>query len=412
MSGKTLVEVAVVGGGVCGLFCGLVLAEHDVKVAIFEEHPSIGKPSHCAGHLSIKNLEQLGFYPLPKGILENEYKGAFFYSPTGNSFKVEFDSPVTCSVNRESFDKFVAELALKAGAKVHLKTYVKSLVIRNRQVKGINVNYDGKLKHVNVKIVVDAEGVSSRILRQVGLQTLNRSMVVNGVSAETERVKNLNEDFIEVYFGNAYAPGFYAWIMPRKDGTAKIGLATKQGNPKQFLDKFKQKHPVASKKLDGAKIVQKTFHPITLGGFIPQTFSEGFIVVGDAASQVKPTTGGGVILGMNCAKIAAETVHKALKKRDFSAKVLSEYQRRCRKLMGFDMRVMFWMRKIFDRLSDNQIDKLVLKCQSLGLSETLGKVQEIDFQGRSIAKIAWQPSIISFGLYLIFEALFGQKPFN
>ncbi|RLI28052.1 hypothetical protein DRO50_03625, partial [Candidatus Bathyarchaeota archaeon] len=93
-------EVIVVGGGVCGLFCSLVLAKLGVDVTVFEEHERIGVPSHCAGHLSIRSLEKLGVYPLPRKIVENEYRGAAFYSSTGRSFEVEFSSPVTCAVNR------------------------------------------------------------------------------------------------------------------------------------------------------------------------------------------------------------------------------------------------------------------------------------------------------------------------
>jgi digeranylgeranylglycerophospholipid reductase len=410
--GEVLVEVAVVGGGVCGLFCSLTLAKQGIDVTVFEEHRSIGEPSHCAGHLSIQSLKRLGLYPLPKGIVENEYRGAVFHSSKGNSFEIEFDSPVTCSVNRKFFDRHLAELAIQAGAKLSLGKHVESLVIENHNVKGVNVKFRGIHENLKVKIVVDAEGISSRILRQAKLRTLNSSMLVKGVSAEVDHVRDIDEDFVEIYFGNAYAPSFYAWLMPRRDGTAKIGLATKRGNPKQFLEKFKRKHPIASKKLGKTKIIREAFHPITLGGPISRTFTNGFLVIGDAASQVKPTTGGGVILGMRCALIAAETIHNALKENNFSAESLSRYQRKWRKLMGFDMWVMLQMRKTFEQLSDNQIDKLILKCKRLELQKVLRNFSDIDFQGKSLARIAWHPSIINLGLYTIFRTLLSRKSFN
>ena len=107
--------------------------------------------------------------------------------------------------------------------------------------------------------------------------------------------------------GKAYAPGFYGWLIPKPDGTAKLGLATNKGNPRDLLQKLMAKHPVASKQLGKAKITQISYHAITLGGPIEKTYANGFLAVGDCASQVKPTTGGGVIFGLTCAKIAAET---------------------------------------------------------------------------------------------------------
>ena len=404
-------EVIVVGGGVCGLFCSLVLAKLGVDVTVFEEHERIGVPSHCAGHLSIRSLEKLGVYPLPRKIVENEYRGAAFYSSTGRSFEVEFSSPVTCAVNRTLFDNQIAKLAAEAGARIQLGTRVKALIVEKGFAKGVIINRHGKHERETANVVIDAEGISCRILRQAGLRGLDASMVVNGVSAEVDTAADVNEEFVEVYFGAAYAPAFYAWLMPRKDGTAKIGLAAKRENPNKFLEKLMRKHPVASKKLSKAKITRKAFHPITLGGPIPKTFTNGFLAVGDAASQVKPTTGGGVILGMNCARIAAETAYKALCNNDFSETMLSEYERKWRKLFGFDLWVMLQLRKAFEKLSDKQLDKLILECGKLELQKPLRRFRDIDLQGTSLAKLLWHPSILSFGLYLMLQIL-GSKTFN
>ncbi|MEM3151596.1 MAG: DUF47 family protein, partial [Candidatus Bathyarchaeia archaeon] len=85
-----------------------------------------------------------------------------------------------------------------------------------------------------------------------------------------------------------------------------IKLDAKERIPKELLKKLMLTHPAASNKLRNSKLSQTNFHCLTLGGPIPKFYSNGFLAVGDVASQVKPTTGGGVILGMTCAKIAAE----------------------------------------------------------------------------------------------------------
>ena len=100
------------------------------------------------------------------------------------------------------------------------------------------------------------------------------------------------------------------------------------------------KHPVASKQLGKAKITQVGYHAITLGGPINRTYADGFLAVGDCASQVKPTTGGGVIFGLTCAKIAAEVASQAIKQGDVSSNFLQNYQKRCNDLLSFDFLVM------------------------------------------------------------------------
>jgi len=400
---KNLSDVIVVGGGPCGSFTAFNLAKQGANVAVFEEHGEIGVPCHCPGHLSIKGLKRLGLYPLPEGIVENTFYGAIFHSPKGKSFSVRFSQPVTCVVNRVLFDKYIAEMAKDAGVQYHLNSQVESLNIEDGFVRGVNVKQDGKTREkFFARIVIDAEGISSRILRLAGLSALNRHMLVNGVQAEVENVKDAKPDMVEIFLGKDYATGFYAWLIPIGDGKAKVGLATKTGNPKELLNRLMLKHPVASKKLHTAKIIQIGFHPLTLGGPITETYSNGFLAVGDAASQVKPTTGGGVIFGMTCAKVAAEVAYDALSKNDFSAEFLGVYQRRCKGILGFDVKVMLRIRKMLDAMSDEKIDDAISLCKKLSLDKSLQDVKDIDFQGQSFLSLLPNPRMLTALFYFFF----------
>jgi digeranylgeranylglycerophospholipid reductase len=399
---KLFSEVIVVGGGPCGSFTALNLARLGVNVTVFEEHKEIGVPSHCAGHLSIKGLKRLGLYPLPKEVIENTFCGAVFYSPKGREFSVHFASPVTCVVNRVLFDRYIARMAKNAGARYLLKSRVKSLVVNDIFVGGVIVKHNaGSEKLYLAKLVLDAEGASWRILRQAGLPTPNRHMIVNAVQTEVENVKNLEQDTVEVFFGKDFAPGFYAWLIPMRGGRAKVGLAAKYGNPKRLLQRFMHKHPIASEKLRRTKISKISFHPISLGGPIQKTYSNGFLAVGDAASQVKSTTGGGLIFGMTCAKVAAEVVYSALKKGDFSSNFFSAYQKRCEETLGFDVRFMLKMRKMLDKMSDDKIDEAISFCSKIGLDKSLQNFEDIDLQGRSLLRILWNPRVSTTLFYFL-----------
>ena len=143
-------------------------------------------------------------------------------------------------------------------------------------------------------------------------------MIMRGIQTEIQRVDDVDKNMVEVYLGRNVAPNFFAWIIPRKDGTAKIGLATSKGDPRMYLQKFMKKHPIASKKLQNNTVTHLSLHPIPLNGPISKTYFHGFLAVGDAASQVKPTTGGGVIFGLTCAKIAGEVACEAVMNNNFS----------------------------------------------------------------------------------------------
>jgi digeranylgeranylglycerophospholipid reductase len=394
-------DVIVVGGGPCGSFSALKAAKLGVNVIVCEEHKEIGVPTHCPGHVSLSGLKRLGL-DLPREVVENEIKGAVFYSPSGHEFRVKFASPVICVLNRVLFDKFLANLAEEAGVRYLLGTRVESLFLDAGQVKGVSVKEKEVLKS---NVVIDCEGCSSTLLKKAGFPTLDKSMVVKGVEAEVDKVEDVNRDTVEVYLGQKYAPGLFAWIIPRPDGSAKVGLATKTGNPKTYLQNFVSHNPKARDKLRRSRLVNVSYHPIPLGGPLAKTYHDGLLIVGDAASQVKPTTGGGVVMGLHCAKIAGETAYEAIKHGDSSAGFLSRYQRRWQKAIGFDMAVMRQMRLMLNRLPDRKLDKIIALCSQFHLNEDLKRVRDIDFQGKGIMPIFKSPAAWTVAIYSILSSL-------
>ncbi len=397
-------DAIVVGGGPSGSFAAWTLAKLGANVTIFEEHREIGMPSHCAGHVSLNGLKRLGLH-LPQKIFENKIYGAVFYSPSGLAFRVKRSSPVTCVLNRKLLDKHLAELAMKAGAQYFNESRVTSLVSKSGGIAGVSASRKGVEEKVESKIVIDAEGCSALLLKRAGLQTLDWSMVVNAIQAEVDHVDDVDVNMVEVYLGRKFAPGFFAWIIPRRDDTAKVGLAIKAGDPRKYLKRFVHKHPVASKKLRRSRITSLSMHPISLGGAIPRTYANGLLVVGDAASQVKPTTGGGIIFGLLCARIAGEVAYEAIKNNDFSEKNLSRYQFRWKKAIGFELEVMRRLRKGLDKLSEGQIDRIIGLCSRFGVDKALEDAGDVDYEGSSLVRMIPYPAIPVLALYFIFSSL-------
>ncbi len=384
-------DAVIVGAGPVGSYTALRLAKLGVKAHVYEEHPAVGLPSHCAGHISIHSLKALGYYPLPNGIVENTFNAANFYSQSGTKFSLKLKTPVTCALDRAKFDQYIARQAEAAGATFHLDTRVQSLALEGGFVKGINLQDGTKIAS---KITIDTEGVSSRLLRQAGLKALNPKGLVYAVETEVDNVTDVKEHAVEVYMGSS-APGFYGWLIPRPDGTAKLGLATDHGNPQAYLQRLMTKHPVASRQLKGAKITKTSYHAITLAGPISKAYANGFLAVGDVASQVKPTTGGGVIFGLTCGEIAAEVAKTAIEHNDFSSGILSLYQKRCNEALNFDVAFMLRLRRFLNSLSDERWDNVLRFCNRLGVDKALSDVEEIDFQGRMMLQVAAKPQMLA-----------------
>jgi flavin-dependent dehydrogenase len=91
---------------------------------------------------------------------------------------------------------------------------------------------------------------------------------------------------------------------------------------------------------------------------IARSYADRLLVVGDAAGLVKPTTGGGIYYSLLSASLAADTLAKALDRDDLSSEALSEYETKWRAHLGPEMRSQLVLRRIAQRLTDQDIDGL------------------------------------------------------
>jgi digeranylgeranylglycerophospholipid reductase len=387
------VDIVVIGCGVSGATAALAAARSDVSVEILEEHPKIGEPSHCSGHVGIPAFKK--YAPtIPRRIVENEIKGALLYAPNGKSLFLSRPEPVTWVLNRPELDRHLAHLAIEKGASLYTKSRVEGLVRSDNGHLRIKVG-GPKQRIVESRVIIDAAGCGGSVSKYAGLTQPSSQMLVNSAQFNVENLTDVDEDFVEVFFGQSFAPGFFGWIIPRRDNSAKVGIAAgARANVRQCFERFIKKHPVASLKLRRAKVLTPPrYHPIPVGGGKYRTYSEGILTVGDAASQVKPTTGGGIVFGLMCGRIAGETAAGAVLLDDASAKRLSSYERKWRRLIGFDLTAMSWLRRMLYRLPDRHLDRIFEVSSELKTDQILSRTADIDFQGRTLLSLARDPRL-------------------
>jgi digeranylgeranylglycerophospholipid reductase len=204
---------------------------------------------------------------------------------------------------------------------------------------------------------------------------------VLGAQAEVE-VEDLKE--VEVYFGQEIAPGFFGWLVPTSDGKALAGLLSRR-SPGSYL-----KNLIASLLAQGKIASNET--RIVYGGIplspLPKTYRERVVVVGDAAGQVKPTTGGGVYYGLLCADIAADVIHDALKEDNFSAKRLARYEKGWKAKLSRELEIGYWARKTYEKLGDRQIENIFDIIQANNVHESILQSPDFsfDWHGNSILR--------------------------
>jgi len=135
---------------------------------------------------------------------------------------------------------------------------------------------------------------------------------------------------------------------------------------------------------------------IPIAGPIKKTYMDNFLVVGDAAGQIKPTTGGGVVVGGLCAQLAGRTAAKSIQVGQHGAKLLGEYQRRWKSLLGNEFLAMKWFRSFFNALEDQDIDKLVQKISARPIVSLIEEVADMDLQARAIFSGLTQINFLDF----------------
>jgi digeranylgeranylglycerophospholipid reductase len=283
-------------------------------------------------------------------------------SPSGIEIRIS-ERKVTGKVgyvlNRKVFDKFLAVRAAKAGADVMVGTYVDGLIIDDGRPQGVKARgMDGKLE-VSAKVIVAADGVGSRVARWAGLNTtLKLDDIESGIQFQMVGVDFESTSTMEFYLGSKIAPGGYAWVFPKCEDMANVGLGVlgsrTERRPIEHLRNFVARMPNLSK----GKVVEINGGGDPVSGPLKKTVKDNLLVVGDAARQVNALTGGGVDSAMRAGNIAGEVAAKAVSEGNTSEKRLSEYEKRWREQMGKRLERYLKAKDVLLSLTDDDLDKL------------------------------------------------------
>jgi len=327
-----------------------------------------------------------GFHPIT---------GAFVYAPDRRRIRISGGEIKAYVVDRRIFDRTLAENAVRSGVEILMRTRAVGIDIsRGAGGRGrrriLHVEIEGEPDVIEADVVIGADGVQSRIARWAGLDTPDT--VLSGAQVST--VYDFDDpEFVEIFPGSC-APGFFAWAIPYH-GSARIGLAVRPGfgsgsrivheSAWVHLKRLLSEHPVVSEKCDPG------IAGIVLGGIpisVPQqTAADGLLIVGDAAGQVKPTSGGGVYPGAVCAKIAGKIAADAVLEGDMSVRRLSEYDKLWRGRIGRELAIGRRINEWMARLSDSEINRLIRVLDDDELLDLITRYGDMDHPSVVVRKL-------------------------
>ena len=365
-------DVVVVGGGPAGTMTAKWAAKGGAKVLIVEKRQEIGAPVRCGEGISRSWLDSVGI-KLDQKSVAWQVKGAKIVAPNGTSFFLSekmAGNEVGIVLDRIFFDKLLAHDAVKAGADLMLKTSATGLLRTGGKVTGVKIKSFGETKEIKAGCVVAADGFESQVGRWAGIAT---SLAPRDITSCIQyRLTNISYDpnYCEFVLGSK-APGGYLWIFPKNEDTANVGIGMQltklkdRADVKKYLDKFIQNDP----RLKKGKALEIVAGAVSICAPLDKTVGDGILLVGDAARQIDPITGGGISNSCRAGKVAGEVLAKATKERNFSEKSLERYEKGWRDLMENHLYRNWMAKEKLVTLSDETFNKIISALKEVGVEK-------------------------------------------
>jgi len=348
-------DLIVVGAGPGGSSAALAAARKGRKVLLLEKHSIIGYPLCCAEGISKLGLEVI--VPINPRWVASRVERVRLIGPGGVEARIEHPN-AGYVLDRKIFDRDVATLAAGAGATV--KTNVQAVGLLNggnEPARGVKVIEEGRPNEYFAPVIIAADGIESRIGFWAGLNT---TLYLSGFDSAAQYLLGglrLDEECLEFYFGRELCPGGYAWVFPKGNGTANVGLAfTPALNAKvkaiDLLNRF------IAERFPGASIME------TVVGGVPAYVGKklmrvkNVLLVGDAARLVDSISGAGIANALLSGKIAGEVAAEYLPQKH-SFKFLERYRQLWDKVKGREMRFYLYIRQIYVRMKDKDFDEVI-----------------------------------------------------
>ena len=299
-------DVTIIGAGPIGSTLAYELAKEDINVCLIDKKKVIGLPLQCAG---IINKRVLDVNQFPDELILNKAKGAVLHSKN-HSLTVSKEEDQAIIIDRVALDQFIYNRAIENG----VDSYLSSKVLAIDDLEGkVSFQNESVEKCIKSKIIVGADGPLSIVSSAFGND-------FNYYCASQYLVKieedNNQMSFVDLYAYGDLFPGFI-WQIPVSENIFRIGLFSNYDYKRQneILNDFLMNEF----QYENYEIIEKYKGKIPIYNKKNKLFKNRALIIGDAASQVKPTTGGGLLIGFEAGGMAKKAIVNALNSEDFNS---------------------------------------------------------------------------------------------
>lgn len=348
-------KVAIIGAGMSGLLLARKLIKSNIDVTVYDQKHKLGHPVRASSILSVNGLSALGidYTKIPA----NELRGAIIYAG-GKKLNIMSKKVMAYSMDRHELNEMLKEECIDAGGKI-----VTGKRIEAKDLDALASKY----------IIVGADGFNSEVARHYGFLGNARHVL----TYRAEYTADLEDTrMVELFFDKRISPGFFGWIAPEPKGIVEVGVGIEagHGNSKAAYDRLTKVDRV-SEFIAGATLRDSGASVIPIG--LRKKFADNekeVVLVGDAAGQVKATTGGGIVFGGIGALIAADVIKKHIE----AGTSLCEYERLWNERHLLDMNLHRAVRRVYSALDTKQIASLIGLMKAMKVDRFLEEYGDMD----------------------------------
>ncbi|MGC8571826.1 MAG: FAD-dependent oxidoreductase [Candidatus Micrarchaeia archaeon] len=350
-------DVAIIGAGVIGLLLAKQLANNGIDVEVFDSKKDVAENAgKASGILSISGLADLDVNYKPAII--NALNGARIYTEKAE-LSISAKDYKAYILDRRKLAEVCAKEASKAGAVLKLGSRLTKLEIE-------------KMKN-EYKVIVGADGAVSTVA-----STFNFPSIKDYILTYKAEFKNAHIDDdkkVEIYFKKNITKRFFGWIAPYSKTDLEVGIGISEKEYRNSFNAFSMfiNDDMIKKKLKGAQMI-KGYASIIPIKYRSITVKDNVLLVGDAAGQVKATTGGGIIFGSLCANVAAQSIIKYIR----NNVSLSNYEKGWRKRYIKDLRMHRFIHSLYSNMDENSLSTLIKISKVFGIEKFLSEYGDMD----------------------------------
>ncbi len=351
-------KVFVIGAGVIGLTLASELGKAGAGVTVYESKASVSQnAARASGIFSRDGLSKIGIDH--REALVNTLNGAVLHGG-GQALAVQTRDTKAYVLDRGALAEICAKDAKENGAEI----------IFNKRLSRDELV---AMASDNDNVIVGADGAVSSVASAFGFPKIDEYVLT--YKAEYENAVINDRHKVELFFANGISNRFFGWTVPYSQTKLEIGVGISSYSKRTSANAFNEF-------LKKTELLEMTSGARKVAGYaslIPiqqrkKTVIGNVVLVGDAAGQVKATTGGGIIFGAGCAKIAAKAIMNNIEK----GRSLSAYEKEWRRQYGLDLKLHRALHGYYSRLGDRSLAFAIKAARFTGFERFLGEYGDMD----------------------------------